>query len=311
MDSESREVLESAYGTGPVYSQPAVEDDGYGDPGYADPSYEGPRTPYGGPAFDGPSVGGKHGSSPNAATPRRTGGSGYRPPEAGLPRYYAPEIRDSARSGHAVPGYQPQGFVPPSGGQEIWPVTGAQEALPDTGPQPSAQPIAPSAADARGSGRSPRAASPAYPDQWYDNPRLNDRVLDDVRYDQPRPGGSRLSGPPAGSRPTDPRLEGMNYGELRYDPDPDPVAPVDPGKPGYDEPLDDESWYEELRRSAPAHPQGFGPQHPSGPQRRVEPQAPDYGQQAASRRRRTGRPGTASPAATGEAPSRRRPRILR
>ena len=281
MDSESREVLESAYGTGPVYSQPAVEDDGYGDPGYADPSYEGPRTPYGGPAFDGPAVGGKHGSSPNAATPRRSGGSGYRPPEAGLPGYYVPEIRDSARSGHAVPGYQPQGFVPPSGGQEIWPVTGAQEALPDTGPQPIAQPIAPSAADARGSGRSPQAASPAYPDQWYDNPRLNDRVLDDVRYDQPRPGGSRLSGPPAGSRPTDPRLAGMNYGELRYDPDPAaPVAPMDPGKPGYDEPLDDESWYEELRRSAPAYPQGFGPQHPSGPQRRVEPQAPDYGQQA-------------------------------
>ena len=297
MDSESREVLESAYGTGPVYSQPAVEDYGYGDPGYADPSYDGPRTPHGGPAPDGPAVGGgQHGSSPNAGTPRRPGGSGYRPPEAGLPGYYVPETRDSARSGHAaVPGYQPQGFAPPSGGQEIWPVTGAQEALPDTGPQPIAQPIAPPAADARGargSGRSPQAGSPAYPDQWYDNPRLNDRVPDDVRYDQPRPGGSRLSGPPAGSRPADPRLEGMNYDELRYD-DPapvapvapmdpvaplDPVAPMDAGQPGYDEPLDDESWYEELRRSAPAYPHGFGPQHPSGPQRRVEPQAPDYGQ---------------------------------
>ena len=280
MDSESREVLESAYGTGPVYSQPAVEDDGYGDPGYADPSYEGPRTPYGGPALDGPAVGGQHGSSPKAATPRRSGGSGHRSPEAGLPGYYVPQIRNSARSGHAVPGYQPRGFVPPSGGQKIWPVTGAQEARPDTGPQPIAQPIAPSAADARSSGHSPQAASPAYPDQWYDNPRLNDRVLDDVRYDQPRPGGSRLSGPPAGSRPTDPRLAGMNYDELRYD---DP-GPVDPGKPGHDEPLDDESlddesWHEGLRRSAPAYPQGFGPQHPSGPQRRVEPQAPDYGQQ--------------------------------
>jgi hypothetical protein len=284
MDPESSEVLESAYGTGPVYRQPAVEDYGYGDPGYADPSYEGPRTPYGGPAFDGPAVGGRHGSSPNAATPRRSGGSGYRPPEADQPGYYVPEIRDSARSGHAVPGYQPQGFVPPSGSQEIWPVTGAQEALPDTGPQPIAPPIAPSAADARGargSGRSPQAGSAAYPDQWYDNPRLNDRILDDVRYDQPRAGGSRLSGPPAGSRPTDPRLEGMNYDELRYD-DLAPVAPtdpVDPGKSGYDELLDDESWYEELRRSAPVYPEGFGPQHPSGPQRQMEPRAPDYGQQ--------------------------------
>jgi hypothetical protein len=98
-----------------------------------------------------------------------------------------------------------------------------------------------------------------------------------VRHDQPRPGGSRLDGPrldgpSAGSRPADPRLAGMNYGELRYD---EPA----PGESGYDEPLDDESWYEELRRSGPAYPQRLGPQHPSGPQRRVEPQAPGYGQQ--------------------------------
>ena len=74
-------------------------------------------------------------------------------------------------------------------------MTGAQEALPDTGPQPVMD-----AWGARGSGRSPQAGSPAYPDQWYDNPRLDDRVLDDVRHDQPRPGGSRLSGPPARAR---------------------------------------------------------------------------------------------------------------
>jgi len=51
LDPESREVLESAYGTGPVYQQPAMDDYGYGDPGYSDPSYEGPKTPYGNPAF--------------------------------------------------------------------------------------------------------------------------------------------------------------------------------------------------------------------------------------------------------------------
>ena len=257
LDSESRDVLESAYGTGPGYSQPAVDDYGYGDPGYADPSYEGPRTPYGSPAFDGPARGGPR----NAAPPRAPGGSGHRSPEPGVPGYRVPEIRDSARPGYASPGYQPQDSVPPSGGQEIWPVTGAQEALRATGPQPVAD-----ARGARGSGGFPQAGSPAYPDQWYDNPRLND---------QPRPGGARLDGPPAGARPADPRLEGMNYGELRYD-EPDSVSP---GEPGHDEPLDDESWYEELRRSAPAYPQGFGPQHPSGPHRRVDPQAPGYGQQ--------------------------------
>jgi hypothetical protein len=260
MDPESREVLESAYGTGPAYSQPAVDDYGYGDPGYADPSYEGPRTPYGGPAYGGP---------PPAAPPRASGGSGYRPPEAGVPGYHVPDIRDSARPGFSSPGYQPQGYAPPSGGQDIWPVTGAQEALRDTGPQPIAD-----ARSARGSGGFPQAGSPVYPDQWYDHPRLDNRALDDVRHDQPRSGGSRFDGPPASPRPADPRLEGMNYGELRYD-DSDPVAP---GEPGYDEPLDDESWYEELRRSAPAYPQGFGPQHPSGPHRRVEPQPPVHGQ---------------------------------
>jgi hypothetical protein len=272
MDTESREELESAYGTGPAYQQPAVDDYGYGDPGYADPSYEGPRAPHGGsalggPVSGGPVSGGQNGGARNPAAPRAGGGSGYRPPDTGVPGYHVPEIRDSAQPGYASPGYQPQGFAAPSGGQEIWPVTGAQVALPDTGPQPAAP-----GWGARSSGDFPQAASPAYPDQWYDNPRLDDRVLDDVPPDQPRPGGSWPAGPSAGSRPADPRLAGMNYGELRYD---EPA----PGEPGYDEPLDDESWYQELRRSDPAYPQRFGPQHPSGPQRRVEPQPPGYGQQ--------------------------------
>ena len=145
-----------------------MDDYGYGDPGYADPSYEGPRGPHHGPAFGGPASGGQHGGPGHAAAPRRSGGSGYRSSEVGLPGYHVPEIRDSARPGPAGPGYQPQGFAPPSGGQRIWPVTGAQQALPDT-----------------------------YPDQWYDHPRLDDRVLDDVRHDQPRPGGPRLGAPPA------------------------------------------------------------------------------------------------------------------
>jgi hypothetical protein len=277
-------VLESAYGTGPVYQQPAMDDYGYGDPGYSDPSYEGPRTPYGAPAF-----GGQNGGSRNAAAPRAFAGSGYRPADTKVPGYHVPEIRESSRPGHAGPGHQPQDFAPPSTGPEIWPVTGAQEALPDTGPQPAANSLS-----ARDSGRFPQAGNTAYPEQWYDNPRLDDRVLDDVRHDQPRSGGWGLDGPPAaGSRradspPADPRLKGMNYGELRYE-DPDPMTPKEPG---FDEPLDDESWYEELRRSSPAYPQrpdgpqgpsgpqrSDGPLGPSGPQRRVEPQGPAYGQE--------------------------------
>jgi hypothetical protein len=306
LDSESREVLESAYGAGAVYQQPAFDDYGYGDPGYSDPSYEGPRTPYG-PVFGGQGGGsrnarasgdsgsyvgsgsgsyggsGSHGDSGSLGDPGSFGDAGYRQRDAGLPGYHVPEVRDvpevrgpARPGGYASPGYQPRNFAPPSGGPDIWPVTGAQEALPGTGPQPVAGP--------RGAAGFPQSGSAAYPEQWYDNPRLDDRVLDDKRRD--------------------PRLEGINYGELRYDDsapiapiapvDPvDPVAPVNPlasGEPGYEpgysEPLDDESWYQELRRSAPAYPQhsggpqgAGGPQGPSGPQRRVEPQGHGYGPQ--------------------------------
>ena len=256
MDDESRDVLESAYGTAPQYQQtqdqqaqyqqPAVDDYGYGDPGYSDPSYEGPRTPYAGPAS---------GGQPDVGQPCSAGVGQHGAP-GNVPGYRVPESRESARPGYAAPGYQPQDAAPPSGGSEIWPVTGAQEALPDTGPQPVAQ-----VWGTRGAGGSPQAGNAAHPEQWYDHPRLD--------------------GPPAGSRPADPRLEGINYDELRYDPD--PVDPATPGKPGHDEPLDDESWYQELRRSGPANPQRSGPQGgPSGPPRWVEPRVetplPGYGQ---------------------------------
>ena len=130
-------------------------------------------------------------------------------------------------------------------------MTGAQEALPDTGPQPVL--------------RDDSARTPAsYPEQWYDSPRLDDRAQDDRAPRDSRP-----------SRSPDPRLVGMTYGELRYD---EPEA----GGSGYDEPLDDESWFQELRRSAPAYPQTpGGPQGPgSGPQRRAEPSGPAFGQQS-------------------------------
>src|SRR5438034_565033 len=138
-------------------------------------------------------------------------GSGARSePQDGLGsgRREVPEIRDPALPSHQgpshqgsayqAPGYagsacQPQSFAPPPGsGQDIWPVTGAQEALPDTGPQPVLR------------GDSPRGST-AYPEQWYDSPRLDDRAQDDRAPRDSRP-----------SRSPDPRLAGMTYGELRY-----------------------------------------------------------------------------------------------
>src|SRR6185312_11088266 len=130
------------------------------------------------------------------------------------------------------------------------------EALPETGPQPVLR------------GDSSRGST-AYPEQWYDSPRLDDRALND------RAQGDRAQGDPRSSRSPDPRLAGMTYGELRYD---EPEA----GESVYDEPLDDESWFQELRRSAPAYPQTpAGAQGPgSGPQRRAEPSgsSPAFGQ---------------------------------
>src|SRR5579863_3523446 len=255
LDTDSRRLLESGYGSGrypsggystpgnsgpgygtgqydrvdPGYGRrqpggpgdsgywpPAMDDTGYGDPGYSDPSYEDPHSA-GDPAL--PPSGG-----------RATGGYGQQP------GYQVPDYREPVRPEF---GYQ-QGYVPPlSAPAEIYPVTGAQEILPETSPQPGV-----------GSwGRSDQAASTAYPEQWYDHPRLDT--------------------PPA----PDPRLAGMRYDELRYEDSP----------AGYDEPLDDDSWMQELRRSAPSYPQtspgpsdpaprrtdsprGFGPQPGSGSQ---------------------------------------------
>ena len=200
MDPAARNLLEGGFGgspqgrpdagpgTGgsrPGYLQSATDDYGYGDPGYSDPAYDGPRGGSGGAA--------RPGGAP----------AGYR----GTPGYQGTDFREPARQYH--PGYQPGSA---SGG---YPATGAQQPLAATGPQPAAD---------RSTSREP-GAGPAYPEQWYGHPRLDD----------PRPA-------------SDPRLAGMRYDELRYE---EPPA----GEPGYDEPLDDESWYTELGRSAPSYPQ--------------------------------------------------------
>src|SRR4249919_568852 len=182
LDPESREVLESAYGTSPAYQQPAMDDFGYGDPGYSDPSYEGPKAPYGNHGA-GNHGAGNHG---DGGTPRDFGGAGYRPagPSGGVPGYQVPEVRDPAPPAYQAPGYQgsgyqPQSFSPPPGsGQDIWPVTGAQAALPDTGPQPELR------------GGPPRGSSTAYPGEWYGSPRLDDRAPDDRAPGDVRPSQS-------------------------------------------------------------------------------------------------------------------------
>jgi hypothetical protein len=215
-----------------------MDDYGYGDPGYSDPSYEGPRNGHGGSTLPGGNRGSR---GPGAAAP--DDGSGY----GRLPGYHVPE---SSRRDFGYP-------APSAGAADIYPITGAQEALPATGPQPVADRWA--AADP-GFGQ---AGSPAYPEQWYDHPRLDDQRRPDA--------------PPA----SDPRLEGIRYDELRYE---EPAF----GRSGFDEPLDADSWVEELRRSAPVYPERPGgpsggtsgrDQRSADPPRRADPRVSGYGQQ--------------------------------
>jgi hypothetical protein len=230
-----------AYGHGTGYRQPAMDDYGYGDPGYSDPSYEGPRSGSGGSTLPGGNRGSR---APGGPAP--DDGSGY----GRLSGYQVPEYRESSHRDFGYP-------APSTGAAQIYPITGAQEALPATGPQPVADRWA--AADP-GYGS---AGSQAYPEQWYDHPRLNDQ---------------RRPDPPAAS---DPRLEGMRYDELRYE------EPAFAGS-GFDEPLDADSWVEELRRSAPVYPERPGgpsggtsgpDQRSADPQRRADPRVSGYGQQ--------------------------------
>ena len=128
LDPQTREVLESAYDTGTVYQQPAIDDYGYGDPGYADPSYDGPRARTRIPR-----------SGATAGPGRRPSWSGTASgigPDTGLPGPRCPATRyPDFRS-------QPQDLTAaPAAPKDGYPVTGAQEARPDTAPH-SPQPLA-------------------------------------------------------------------------------------------------------------------------------------------------------------------------
>jgi hypothetical protein len=261
LDPEARRLLESGYGTpgygrgqydtggrGSAYRSPDASSsmDDYGDPGYSDPAYDGPRSGSGTRGWPGDQRGPRApGGSPVSD------GSGY----GGVPGYHVPDYREPARPDY---GYQ-QGYAE----SDIYPVTGAQEALPDTGPQPIAD---------SWPGRDPgsaRSGRPASPNGAYTNGAYTDRAYTEQWRDRSRPDDARGSGSRSdGSPAPDPRLEGMRYDELRYD---EPLA-----GPGYDEPLDDDAWVAELRRSAPAYPQP-----PVGDQRRGDPRGGSHGQQQA------------------------------
>jgi hypothetical protein len=217
MDPEARRLLEAGFGG----ISPGRPDAGPGAGGTRSGYPQSAADDYGDPGYSDPSYDGPRSGAAGSARPGGTPPAGRR----GF-RGFPAGSREPSRS---YPGF----------GRDGYPVTGAQEALRATGPQPAAS-----------WGASPETgATPAYPEQWYGHPRLDD----------PRPA-------------SDPRLAGMRYDELRYDDGPG-------AEPGYDEPLDDESWVSELRRSAPSYPQQPGGR-PAGDRRGGEAGGPGFGSPA-------------------------------
>lgn len=193
---------------------------------------------YGDPGYADPSYDGPRGSG---------GYQGYRnapvPPAPIAPAAPAPV---PAAPAPPAPGYQPPPAYPPAGYQQPWPgsAPAADQVYPVTGAQEVYR-------------ENPAQEEPR---------RYEERRYEEPRYEQPRPDDRQAAA-------ADPRLAGIRYDELRYD---------DAGSGGeehadsrYDEPLDDDAWYAELRRGGPAFQQQ--PSRPSGPN---PPARPDLYQQA-------------------------------
>ena len=235
LDTDSRRALEAGYGTGGYRTGQYDHVDPRHGAGGAGRGYQQPAVDeygYGDPGYSDPSYDGPR--NPYTGPMRQLG-------------YTGPQRQVN---------YQP----------DIYPTTGAQEALPDTGPQPIAG-YWTGQGSAYADQRRPGAADgPRHDGSRFDDPRFDDPRFDGSRFDggRPRLDDPRAGGPRHGrTHATDPRLEGIRYDELRYD---EPAYDDEPayGGPRYDQPVDDVSWYEELRRSAPVYPDRPGGQPTGG-----------------------------------------------
>jgi hypothetical protein len=172
----------------------------------------------------------------------RSGEYDHVDPRRGTRGYQQPAIEDY---GYGDPGYADPSYDGPRGNgapgyrqADVYPVTGAQQALPD---YPPAYPVTGAQEVLRD--------YPAYPVTG---------AQEALPPGYPAPGGQ----PPAARR-ADPRLDGLRYDEIRYDDAP----------PRYhDDPLTDEAWYAELRRSnGQAQPPAGPAVHPAAPPRGAGP----------------------------------------
>ena len=199
-------------------------------------------------------------------------GAGYQPAQP--PAAYRRPVEDYDY-GYGDPGYADPSYDGPPG-------RGAYQSAP-VAPAPAIAPPPPPAPAYQAPAYQPPSAYPpaGYQQPWPGSATSADQVYpvtgaqevyreEPRRYEEPRYEEPRYEE----HRAADPRLEGLRYDELRYD-DGDSG-----GDTRYDEPLDDDAWYAELRRGGPAfqppNPSPAGPAAQSGPRPDSYQQGPGY-----------------------------------
>ena len=234
----------------------------YGGQPHSDQPYGGQygEQPYGGPQGYGPR--GAAGHQPPSAGSYGYGDPGYGDPGYADPGYGDPRYGDPGYGdpGYADPGYDgPRGYQPPVRPEVRHQIGPGSASLGGPGPVGPAGLAGHGSAGLGGPGPGPvgpaSGPQPIYPvtgaQEVYREP--DEPSYQQARQSDPRPSDQR----PSDQRPSDPRLAGLRYDELRYD----DVDLDDQSFPRYDEPLDDEAWYAELRSSGPAQrerPSGGG-----------------------------------------------------
>ncbi|HZR49253.1 MAG TPA: hypothetical protein VFB06_07030 [Streptosporangiaceae bacterium] len=191
-------------------------------------------------------------------------------PRQGRQQYQQPHRRpaDDYDYGYGDPGYADPSYDGPRGSGAYQAYQSAPVAPAPIAPAPSAPPTPPPPAY-----QPPPAYPPAgYQQPWPGSAAGADRIYPVTGAQEVYREGPRQAEPPRYEEPrydeprqaADPRLAGIRYDELHYD------DAEDSANSRYDEPLDDDAWYEELRRGGPAFQQQ--PSRPAGPSPSARPE---------------------------------------
>jgi hypothetical protein len=242
------------------------------------------RQPYGDPRPGGQAPAGHRPGDPRSGDPRygdQPYGGRPVPGRRVAGGYPQPDDPGRGDPGYGDPGYSDPGYADPGYGDPGYADPGYD------GPRGYQAPPRPDFRHQMG----PAAGPVSKPEPIYPVTGAQEILREPV----PRPVDPRPVDPrPVDPRPVDPRLAGLRYDELRYD-DSDHD---DRGFSRYDEPLDDEAWYAELR------PGGRGRGQDPAPRGRAADFPPAGG--LGSGQRSAGRPGpSGGPGIAGSGPAAR------